>query len=119
MYNLPAELHSQIITTFIDYMVYASNAVQFYTPTIEFLYLSQWQLLLDTLEDLFRDIAVKPEVFTYRQLHMLVHVFVQTNVWTAVGENNFENTDNIVRKHKWSYVASSALVTRYAGFKSR
>ena len=76
----------RIIATFIDYMIYASHTIHFYVPTIEFLYLSQWQLLLDTLEDAFHDIATRPEVFTCKQLQMLTNVFVQTDDWTAVGK---------------------------------
>ena len=61
---------------------------------MELLYLSQWQLHIDTLEELLCDIATYPKVFTYNHVHALVRVFVTLDSWTSVGKAISEEAAN-------------------------
>jgi hypothetical protein len=75
-----------IIATYIQYLIFHAKRSKLKITTIDFLYLSQWQLHIDTLEDILCDIATKPKIFTYNHIYALVCVFVTFDSWTSVGK---------------------------------
>ena len=75
-----------LLATYIQYLIFHVKRSKLKAPTMELLYLSQWQLHIDTLEELLCDIATYPKVFTYNHVHALVRVFVTLDSWTSVGK---------------------------------
>eukprot|EP00943_MAST-04B_sp_MAST-4B-sp1_P000022 g22.t1 len=75
-----------IIATYIQYLIFHAKRSKLKVTTIDFLYLSQWQMHIDTLEDILCDIATKPKIFTYNHIYAFVCVFVTFDSWTSVGK---------------------------------